>query len=118
VVSVEDLVELKKTRRLSDYEVISNLVMLRVRAQPKPGRSLLRWAARNSFRAEDRRALLARLGRDVTESRCRREIAREIARLQEEDAGYWRERLADLRALRASGRLLTEGTAVEALARG
>ncbi|MBI2901578.1 MAG: hypothetical protein HYY17_15450 [Planctomycetes bacterium] len=42
VVSIEDLVELKKTRRLSDYEVISNLVRSRVDGAPRRTRSLLR----------------------------------------------------------------------------
>jgi hypothetical protein len=117
LVSIRDLVELKKTRRLSDYEVISNLVLVRLGERPKPGPALLRWAARNSFRAEDRRPLLARLGEAVTESQCRRDIATEIARLQAKDVAHWRSRLAELRELRASRRLLAEGVAVRTLTR-
>lgn len=53
VVSLEDLVELKKTNRPSDYEVISRLVLIRLSREPRPGPRLLAWALRNVFRPED-----------------------------------------------------------------
>jgi hypothetical protein len=115
VVSVADLVLLKKTRRLSDYEVISNLVLLRVAGNASPSRKLLLWAARNSFRAEDRARFLGDLGRPVAVDDCRRAIAREIASLQARDAAYWRQRTEELRRLRSAGKLLRDGMKVAAL---
>lgn len=115
VVSIEDLVSLKKTRRLSDYEVISNLVQARLAEEARPTRALLRWAARNSFRAEDRLALLGRLGVRPTLDECRRAIAQEIATLQARDTAYWRRRIRELRSLRRRGLMLAEGTALAAL---
>ena len=117
-VSIEDLVALKRTRRLSDYEVISNLARIRISEERKPTRSLLRWAARNTFRAEERRALLRRLGEPPSLEVCRREIAREVAAHQRRDAAYWRPRIHGLRRLRRQGRLLPEGLRVARLRRG
>lgn len=115
VVSIEDLVELKETRRLSDYEVISNLVSLRVSEESEPSVPLLRWAARRSFRAEDRARFLAELGRSVPLETCREQIAREVAALQSRDVRYWRRHIRELRRLRREGRLLPEGMPVAAL---
>jgi hypothetical protein len=111
VVSVPDLVELKKTQRLLDYDVISNLAA-KVAGTGKVPDRLLRWAARNSFRAADRAAMLARLGRKVSLARCRARILAEIGRLQARDAAYWRRIVRDLRLLRREGRLLPAGTPV------
>ncbi|MBI3847167.1 MAG: hypothetical protein HY292_21270 [Planctomycetes bacterium] len=110
VVSIEDLIALKQTRRLSDYEVISNLVRIRVANEPNASRRLLRWAARNTYRAEDRVAYRSRLGERASETSCRVAIQREIARLQSRDAAYWERRLAHLRRLRKQNALLVEGT--------
>ena len=44
VVSLEDLVELKKTNRPSDYEVITRLVMVRLGREPSPASAMLAWA--------------------------------------------------------------------------
>src|SRR5262245_309111 len=112
VVSIEDLVLLKKTRRLSDYEVISNLARLRLAEAIRPSRRLLRWAASNSFRAEDRASFLARLGERASVEACRRAIAHDVLRLQARDVAYWRPRIDALRKLRGSGRLWPEGKAV------
>ena len=111
VVSVPDLVELKKTQRFLDYDVISNLAARVVGAADVPVRTL-RWAARNSFRAADRAAILERLGTMVSEERCRSEILRDVGRLQTRDAAYWRRIVRDLRRLRREGRLLPAGTPV------
>ena len=54
VVGLEDLIALKMTRRFSDYEVISNLVSIRLSEEKTPSRKLLRWASQKTFRAEDR----------------------------------------------------------------
>lgn len=117
VVDHADLVELKKTRRLSDYEVISNLVRARLAQAPAPGRALLRWAARNSFRAEDRVAYLLALGMRASVEKCRRRIATEVARLQTRDARYWRRIIDELRRLYRSGGLIAVGTPVAKLLR-
>lgn len=63
VVAIEDLVELKKTRRLQDYDTISLLARIRLERDPGgPGgaitRRTLRWALKNLFRAEDLHWLL------------------------------------------------------------
>ena len=111
VVSVADLVELKKTQRFADYDVISNLVASAVR-DPAVPRSVLAWAARNSFRPEDRAALLARIGRPATVEQCRERILADVGRLQAHDTTYWRRIVADLKRLRRSGRLIETGTPV------
>lgn len=50
VVSIPDLVELKKTNRPADYDVITRLAMIRVGREDSPGPALLRWALANLFR--------------------------------------------------------------------
>lgn len=117
VVSIQDLVALKQTRRLSDYEVISNLVSIIVAESGKPSRPLLRWAARRAYRAEDRAACLRRLGGRATLGGCRREILKEVARLQARDTSYWKKIIARLRRLRQAGRLWPEGAPVTSLPR-
>jgi hypothetical protein len=95
---VEDLVALKRTRRLSDYEVISNLVRIRLAQSSEPPRRLLQWAAKNFFRAEDRCAILRRLGDRPSLSDCRKQIAAEVVAHQARDTVHWRRR-----ALRSLG---------------
>jgi hypothetical protein len=112
VVGLEDLIALKKTRRFVDYEVISNLVSIRLSEEDSPSRKLLRWAARSTFRAEDRVMFLRSLGAPTSLARCRTAIAREVKRLQERDARYWRTRIAELRRLRRAGKLWQEGAPV------
>lgn len=112
VVSIESLVEMKKTRRFADYDVISNLAQIRLALDPDD-HAVLRWAARNSFRAEDRRDLLSRLGRGISLDECRRRISSEVAALQRRDARYWNVRIRALRRLRRTGLLMREGAPVE-----
>jgi hypothetical protein len=106
VVSIEDLIALKKTRRLYDYDVISNLVQIRLAQSERPSRQLLAWGLRESFRAEDRVEFAGRLGRRLTDAEARRRVARELPRLQERDIVYWRPILAELRELRSRDLLL------------
>jgi hypothetical protein len=112
VVSIEDLVALKRTRRLADYETISNLVWARLAEADPVTRRLTRWAAATTFRAEDRTRWLRSLGHKADAERCRRQIAREVAAHQTADVRYWRRRIDDLARLRRAGRLLEEGRPV------
>ncbi|HLG42065.1 MAG TPA: hypothetical protein VI643_01780 [Planctomycetota bacterium] len=112
VVSITDLISLKKTRRLLDYEVISNLVSIRVAEEPRPAPSLLKWAALSSFRAEDRAEFLRKLGSRASVEACRRRIASEIVVLQARDAAYWSKRIRELRRMRRGNRLWQEGALV------
>jgi hypothetical protein len=118
VVSPPDLVKLKLTRRLSDYEVISNLVRLELGRIELPGRrrrNALRWAVRNTFNAEDRARWLAELGAPRSVARCRRDIAREVVGHQARDTAYWRQRIAELRKLCRAAELIPEGKPVAEL---
>ncbi|MGH9323956.1 MAG: hypothetical protein ACRD3V_29235 [Vicinamibacteria bacterium] len=115
VVGMEDLIALKKTRRFSDYEVISNLVSVRLSEESSPSRRLLRWASKNTFRPEARVSLLRKLGETTSIGECRRDIAQDVARLQARDTAYWRPRIAELRRLRKAGKLLPEGMPISRL---
>lgn len=117
VVSPEDLIALKRTKRLSDYEVISALVEIGLSETPRPSRARLRWAVRNTYRAEVRARLLAELGTPVAVGVCRRRISAEVARWQARDAAYWKRVIGELRRWRREGALLPEGTPVSRLIR-
>jgi hypothetical protein len=118
VVSIPDLVLLKKTRRLSDYDVITNPALARLSESTRPSPSLLQWAAQHAFRAEERGEILRRMGRQVELESCRRVIAHEVARLQAQDVAHWSSRIDELRSLRRAGRLWPEGAAVARLTSG
>ena len=117
VVAIPDLIALKRTQRIADYEVISGLARIAVSGVARPTRALLSWAARNSYRAEERAGYLRTLGRTVALEPLRRVIAREIAASQAKDAVYWRRIVHDLRRMRSRGELLPEGLAVADLLR-
>jgi hypothetical protein len=143
VVGIPDLVELKKTNRASDYEVISRLARIMLSASVQPGRAMIRWALENSFRVEDVleiasqhprivQATAAAIPRlrplerylrrgKVPGSECADRIAgalaREVVRRMELGRRYWSPRLAELRELRARGMLLPEGLPVRELLR-
>ncbi len=53
VISVRDLVELKKTRRLEDYPVISNLVKIAFDTRYNKDADELVWILQNSFNLDD-----------------------------------------------------------------
>ncbi|MGH7321709.1 MAG: hypothetical protein ACRELA_19080 [Candidatus Rokuibacteriota bacterium] len=112
VVSILDLIALKRTRRLSDYEVISSLVRIRLTEETPPSTALLRWALVNSFRVEDRIDFARQLGIRAPAEAWRRRILTEIARHQALDTAYWRRVIRDLRRLRRQKRLLLEGMPV------
>jgi len=111
VVHPIDLVEIKKTRRLADFDIITNLALLYLAEKTQPGKAVLRWAAENCFRPEERAAILALLGRRKTVAECARDIAKEVLDLQTRDRAYW----SDLRMMRREGRLLAEGIPVSRL---
>lgn len=133
VVGIADLVELKKTRRLADYDVISNLVRVRLQEERRAGIDLLRWGLMNCFQVElaqwimsrwptaveiankSRRVWLRALALGHSESAdqgIRAGLALEIATLQQRDTAYWSGIIQELRELRRTGALLIEGTAV------
>lgn len=137
VVCIEDLVEIKKTNRPSDYEVITRLAMIRLGRESAPGPRLLDWGLRNAFRVEDLWAMIERYGsraapagmpaparalwrilsagREPLEREiltASRKLAREALRLQERGRAYWIPRLRELRRMRAEGLLLPEGAMV------
>jgi hypothetical protein len=112
IVGLEDLIALKRTRRFGDYDVISNLVAIRVSEESPPSRKLLRWAARNTFRPEDRSFYLESLREPRSLERCRADIAREVQRHQARDQRYWHSRIQELRRLRRAGELWPEGSPV------
>ncbi len=110
-----DLVEIKKTRRLADYDIITNLVLLYIAEHSNPGSAVVRWASRNCFRAEERTMILARLGQNRSVDRCAKDIAREVAVLQAKDRNYWSKIIDELREMRREGKLLPEGMPVSRL---
>lgn len=124
VMGIADLAEIKKTRRLGDYDVISALVRIRLQDDTGPSDEELSWALRNSFSEEDLGWLMERypraralapglrrpaLGHVDRPDACRRALAHEIAELQRKDVACWKPVLAELRSLRAEGKLLKEG---------
>lgn len=115
VVHPVDLVEIKKTRRLADFDIITNLVLLYLAEKPKPGKTVLRWAAENCFRPEERAAILSVLGRRQTVAECARHIAKEVLELQSRDRAYWSTIIEELRIMRRKGKLLADGMLVSRL---
>jgi len=140
VVGVPDLVELKKTQRLEDYAVISRLVMVRMnRPVLKPSRQLARWAVQNIFSSAILTGLIQRQPWVVTvpghemaglrtfgskivkgaepgqilERIIEREMMVRMAKYQAADRLYWRRIIAELKSLRAQGRLMPEGGRID-----
>ncbi len=142
VASIEDLVELKKTNRPGDYEVVSRLARIRLGELRSPSRRQLAWAAENTFRVEDLLALRdtygSRVWRNIAElppgihavlakrpfdktpgrhaiAAAGRALDLRMAKFMERGRRHWLPILRDLRALRAAGKLLPEGLAVREL---
>jgi hypothetical protein len=139
VVSIPDLVELKKTNRPADYDVITRLALIRIGREDRPSPGVLRWAIENLFRVEDVLEFLRRFGNGLGRiaprgmrwtqhwmmllDRDKRPSARQIDRAARELGAkaqkhqalgrrYWLVRIEELRRLRSEGRLLPEGTPV------
>jgi len=139
VVSIPDLVELKKTRRLSDYDVISSLMKLRlVSHKSRWTQKLILWAFQNCFRIEDAEWLVDACrdrGLKLPQTRSRwllefirrREktgwssaryeqiqtlIGAKIAKYQRRDIDYWSGIIQELKELRRKNMLLSEGLPV------
>jgi hypothetical protein len=115
VVHPVDLVEIKKTRRLADYDIITNLVLLYLAEIPKPGKAVLRWAAENCFRPEERASILARIGSRQSVTQCAQHIAQEVLDLQARDRAHWFTIIRELRKMRREGKLLADGIPVSRL---
>ena len=142
VVGLEDLVEIKKTNRPADYEVITRLALIRLRRESAPPRAVIRWALQNMFRIEDlwetvhhwRPSLKAA---DVAGSAAARllhgidrrsrtpslsEFSKGAAllggtagRLQARGRAYWLPIIGELKRLRSRGELIPEGLEVSSL---
>jgi len=139
-IGLQPLVELKKTQRLEDYPVISKLSLAWF-DQPECANTPadLRWALQNIFTLPEWRAFFSEhaeavdlsaenlnpavieFGRHVcsgddaselVERQASEWMQQRIADLQQADRHYWREIIAQLKALRAAGKLITEGSAV------
>jgi hypothetical protein len=118
VVSPEDLVKLKLTQRLADYDVISRLVRIQVDATARDApvrRAKVRWGLRNTFDAGDRARWSQELGRKVGLEACRRQVTRDLVASQRKDTLYWRRVIADLKRLYHGGGLIPVGTPVAEL---
>lgn len=138
VVSPEDLVLIKRTNRPADYDVISNLVRRRVAEDGSP--EVMRWALETTFKVEDLadltkratgrlrswprrpalRALLpaVRGEKPISEDAMDRGaalLAEEMNRHLIAGRRYWTPVVRELRELRASRRLVPEGTPVRSL---
>lgn len=140
VLGLKDLVELKKTQRLEDYPIISNLALAWF-SQPecRGMREDLAWALVNIFTlpalrlfAEAHPDLANALAGELPEAMCpflaqvaSGEEAAEsvqgelnawmqhrIAEFQQADRAHWRPIIAELRQLRSAGRLMPEGESV------
>lgn len=139
-IGVKELVELKKTQRLEDYPVISRLALAWF-DQPDSAATAAdyRWAAENVFTLPELRRLIEEHGAEAdflpaTASEALQEFAQQVRAgsdvseqietkvtawmqerilgIQRADRGYWREIIAELRQLRATGQLIAEGIAV------
>jgi hypothetical protein len=139
-IGITDLVELKKTQRIEDYPIISNLVLQQLRqphSQANPEAWL--WAVQNLFtlssleaffeqHAEALASLSSKVpgavidfGRRVqaqgqsdpeTEDAVQQWMQERAAAFQKADREYWRPIIQELRTLRNQGKLAEETTPV------
>jgi hypothetical protein len=138
-IGIRALVELKKTQRLEDYPIISKLALAWF-DQPDCAKTEgdFAWALENIFTLPELEVFLTEhpeaviaagrfdpqvagfgqellaMGnvRESTEQPVREFLQNRIASLQMADRNYWREIIAELKALRAAGKLMPEGSAV------
>jgi hypothetical protein len=139
-IGIKDLVELKKTQRMEDYPIISNLVHQYFR-QPDPlanPESWL-WAVNNLFTLPSLAAFFEQFPRAVAslsrqlprkvvefakqvsagcppdpanEEAVQRWMQHRAAELQKADRDYWRPIIQELRSLRDQAKLMKEGAPV------
>ena len=136
VVSIPDLVELKKTNRPADYDVITRLAMIRLGQEDKPSPALLRWTLDHLFRVEDLLEVLLRFGEGAPPpgmawirawqavlrrggrptaphvDAAARRLGAKAQKLQARGRRYWIPLIDELRRLRSGGLLLPEGARV------
>lgn len=136
-VSIEDLIEIKKTQRLDDYPVVSRLVLSGLEGGSPPGKPRIEWALENLFTLESLSEFLRRfvdrqtetvlpqrlrtyraalledheVGDDL-EASIASDLSRRILDCQQADRQYWRPIIEDLRRLRREGRLVRAGERV------
>lgn len=110
-VAIEDLVEMKKTNRPGDYEVISSLAKIRLAQASRPSAALVRWALDHCFRSEDYSAILAAHGLRRQGGLDRR-LEKRMAILMARGRRYWLPLIHELKGLRRRGLLWPEGSIV------
>lgn len=138
VIGIRDLIEIKKTRRLEDYAVISNLVRIEYEdlALRKINTNDWKWILKNSFEIEDllyylyshnsARSIGATLSRKCLPfclmaigdqkrkekyiESASKEIALEIERLRKRDREYWKPIINELKDTKEKNRLLIQGS--------
>jgi hypothetical protein len=138
-VGIKVLVELKKTQRLEDYPIISKLALAWF-DQPECANTAddFLWALENIFTLPElavfftehpqavagagrfnqevmnfgRQLLAAGDAPESVERPIRELFQGRIAELQMADRHYWRDIISELKALRAAGKLMAEGSAV------
>ncbi len=139
-IGLKDLVELKKTQRVEDYPIISNLALAwfdQPEAAATPAELL--WSMENIFTlsalttffeahpgaveltAGEQAAALKSFGRHVISGQAVPEqieeelntwMQRRMAALQQADRRYWRDIIAELKKLRSTGQLMPDGSEV------
>lgn len=123
------MVQIKKTRRLEDYPIISNLVRQeyeKLRTRGIKDEDWI-WLLTNSFETEDilfylkeyreARKVCKSLPRECLKYALQNDffsvsnaIAIEIERLRQEDRIYWQTIITELKALNRKGQLLSVGS--------
>ena len=139
VASIPDLVEMKKTNRPGDYDIITRLALIRAGREERLSRRVLEWTLNHLFRVEDLLEFLKRHGTRLRGrmpvgmgwirrwakgsvrggrpsfaemDRIAARLAAKARRLQAMGRRYWIPRLEELRTLRSAGGLVPEGTPV------
>ena len=139
-IGLKSLVELKKTQRLEDYPIISRLALGWL-SQPEclGAKADFLWAIQNIFTLPElatlfqentsavelisaeisdlikqfaRQAMASEAVAESIAQQVTSDMQQHIAALQQADRVYWREIIADLKRLRATGMLISEGTNV------
>ena len=135
VIGIRELVEIKKTRRLSDYPIISNLVRIEYeKLKPRISPQNWIWILNNCFEISDLLYYLKkhRRAREIARTSPRKHLAclikavdtekehwiqkasrqllQEIEKLRHQDIIYWRPVIEELKLLQKKKQLLPEGS--------